>query len=153
MKKLLIIIVVATLLVGLSACTSEPNIFEGGQMSVEVPETWAAGYNEAANELRLEDTGEEGTGATIKFQLIGTNVTAETAPGLFEGTVKNFDYEELGNKVIGGIELRGVAFTYNDDNYILYGGSDFEGKQLMVTVLNSTEETDYESVLGKFVLK
>ncbi len=153
MRKLLSLIFVTIMLCGLSACTPEPNIFSGGQMSVEVPETWAAGYNEAANELRLEDTGEEGTDATVKFQLIGENVTEETAPALFEGTIEKFSYEEIGNKTVGGLDLRGVSFVYNGDNYILYGGGAFDGKQLMVTILNSTENTDYDFVLDKFVLK
>ncbi len=151
MKKILAFLLIIVLTVALAGCESlTSRLYEGGEMSVDVPPDWKASYSEATNQLTVEDTGEEGSGGYITFQLIGEELTAEQAATLFEGTIGTHQYEDLGTETIGGLEMKAVSFTYDGMSYRLYGGNVHNGQQFMVTSVNLPDETKEKSVLESF---
>ena len=142
MKKIMPIIIVLMLVFCFAGCEDVTiKEYSKGSMSITVPVEWKVNYNEAINEILLEDTGEEGTGTVIKFQLLGENIEPEKAATNFEGTMDTIPYEEIEARNIGGIDLRGVTFSYSGHDYIMYGGNSFEGKQVYVTILDIKENT------------
>ncbi len=152
MKKILVVLMISTMIFGLVGCGPTDKEFVGGKMTIIVPSDWKAIYSEVTNEIYIEDTGEEGTGASIEFQLIGSDISPEQAAILFEGVINTYEYTELDSVNVAGLDLRVVTFEYYGQIYDVYGGTSHNGQQLIITVIDKVDEDEINNIINSLIL-